>query len=115
MKANTDKSYLFLSGSNRLTANIDGNVIESKDHQVLQGITIDSNLSLNKHINNSCKKAKAKLNVFAQILRYTNLPKRQVIMKSFITSQFGYCSLIWMFHNRVLKIIIKLTQSMSGN
>lgn len=98
-----------------LTANFDGNVIESEHHQILQGITIDSNLSLNKHISNSCKKAEAKLNVFARILGYTNLPKRWVIMKSFITSQFGYCSFIWMFHNRVLKIIIKLTQSMSGN
>ena len=59
-----------------LTANIDGNVIESEYHQILQGITIDSNLSLNNHISNSCKKAKAKLNVFARILGYTNLPKR---------------------------------------
>ena len=31
-----------------------------------------------------------------------DLPKRWVIMKSFITSQFGYCTLIWMFHSRVL-------------
>ena len=31
-----------------------------------------------------------------------DLPKRRVIMKSFITSQFGYCPLIWMFHSRAL-------------
>ena len=31
-----------------------------------------------------------------------DLPKRWVIMKSFITSQFGYCPLIWMFHSRAL-------------
>ena len=48
MKANTEKSHLLLSGSNRLTANIDGNVIESEDNQILLGITIDSNLSFNK-------------------------------------------------------------------
>ena len=51
MKANTEKSHLLLSGSNSLTANIDGNVIESEDNQILFGITIDSNLFLNKHIN----------------------------------------------------------------
>ena len=28
--------------------------------------------------------------------------KRQMIMKSFITSQFGYCPLIWIFHSRGL-------------
>ena len=32
MKANTEKSHLLLSGSNKLTANIDGNVIESEDN-----------------------------------------------------------------------------------
>ena len=66
------------------------------------GITIDSNLSFNKHINNLCKKASAKLNVLARISGYLDLPKRRVIMKSFTTSQFGYCPLIWMFHSRAL-------------
>ena len=31
-----------------------------------------------------------------------DLPKRRVMMKLFITSQFGYCPLIWMFHSRAL-------------
>ena len=33
MNANTGKSHLLLSGKNNLTANIDGNIIESKDNQ----------------------------------------------------------------------------------
>ena len=36
------------------------------------------------------------------ILGYMNLPKRRIITKSFITSQFGYCPLIWIFHSRAL-------------
>ena len=102
MKANTEKNHLLLSGNNRLIANIDGNVIESEDNQILFGITIDSNLSFNKHINNLCKKASTKLNAFARISGYMDLPKHQVIKKSFITSQCGYCPLIWMFHSRTL-------------
>ena len=87
-KANTDKSQLWVSGSNKLTANID-NVTESEDNQILLGKTIDSNLSFNKHINNSCKNASAKLNAPARISGYMDLPKGPMIMKSFITSQFG--------------------------
>ena len=34
MKANTDKSHHLLSGNSNLTANIDGNVIESEETQV---------------------------------------------------------------------------------
>ena len=99
MKANTNKSHLLLSGNSNLTANIDGNVIESEGNQVLLGITINSNLSFNKHINNLCKKASAKLNALARIAGYIDFPKRRLIMKAFITSQFGYCPLIWMFHS----------------
>ena len=102
MKANTDKSHLLLSGNSNLTANIDGNVIESEGNQVLLGITIDSNLSFNKHIGNLCKKASAKVNALARIAGYMVFPKRRLIMKAFITSQFGYCPLIWMFHSRAL-------------
>ena len=75
MKANTDKSLLLLSGNIDLNANIDGNVIESENSQVLLGITIDSNLSFNTHINNLCKKASAKLNALARISGYMNLRK----------------------------------------
>ena len=45
-----------LSGSNTLTANIDGNVVELEDNQFLLGITIYCDLSFNKCINNLCKK-----------------------------------------------------------
>ena len=31
-----------------------------------------------------------------------SIDKRRSIMKAFINSQFGYCPLIWMFHNRAL-------------
>ena len=102
MMANTDKNHLLLSGKNNLTANIDRNVIESKDNQVLLDINIDFNLSLNKHINNLCKRASAKLNTFARISDYRNIPKCRIIMKSFIAAQFGYCPLICIFQSRIL-------------
>ena len=94
LKADTEKSHLLLSGSNKL--NIDGNVLDSEDNQVLFGITIDSNLSFSKHINNLCNTASANLNALARISSYMDLPKRRVIINSFITSQFGYFPLIWM-------------------
>ena len=29
-----------------------------------------------------------------------NYEKRRIILKSFITSQFGYCPMVWMFHSK---------------
>ena len=31
-----------------------------------------------------------------------NTNKRRVLMKAFITSQFSYCPLVWMFHSRTM-------------
>ena len=61
MKANADRSQLFLSGNNNLTAHIERNVIESEDHQVLPGVPIDSNLDFNsKCLNNLLLKSHCK-------------------------------------------------------
>ena len=102
MNMKTDKSHLLLSGNTKLISNIDNNLIESEKEQVLLGITIDSNLYFEEHINNLCKKASQKLNALARISGYMVIQKRRTLMKSFITSQFGYCPLIWMFHSRGL-------------
>ena len=77
-------------------------MIELEKEQVLLEITIGSNLSFEEHISSLCKKASQKLNVLARISGYMDIQKRRTLMKSFITSQFGYCPLIWMFHSRCL-------------
>ena len=43
-----------------------------------------------------------KLYALARIANYMDLPKRKVLMKVFITSQFSYCPLLWMSHSRTL-------------
>ena len=86
MKAIVDKSRHLLSGKNKFTANINGNIIESEGNQVLHGKTIGSNLSFNKHINNLCKKASAELNYLARISSYVNLSKRRIINNEIIYS-----------------------------
>ena len=75
MKVKTGKSHLLLSGNSRATATIDNNYIESEDEQVLLGITIDSNLTLENHINSTCKEASQKLIDFARITHYMNMQK----------------------------------------
>ena len=102
MKVNTGKSHLLFSGNSRATAAIDNSCIESEDKQVLLGITIDSNLTFENHINSICKKVSQKLVALARITPCMNIQERRTIMKSFVTSQFSYCPLIWMFHSRRL-------------
>ena len=50
--------------------------------------------------NKLCKKANQKLHALARVSNYVNEAKLRTIMKAFVTSQFGYCPLVWMFHGR---------------
>ena len=72
MKVNTGKSHLLVSGNARSKTKIDNNYIDSEKEQVLLGITIDSNLTFENHINNICKKASQKLNALARVAPYMN-------------------------------------------
>ena len=66
------------------------------------GISIDNNLSFDDHVAELCKKASQKLHALARISHFMKIKQRQIIFKSFIYSQFGYCPLVWMFHSRKL-------------
>ena len=102
MKPNSDKCHLQVTTEKSVSVNIDGSNVANKKEQKLLGIKFDSSLSLEGHITNLCKKASQKLHVLARIVNYMDLPKRKVLMKAFITSQFSYCLLIWMLHSRTL-------------
>ena len=43
-----------------------------------------------------------KRHAVARVSKYFSKDKMRAIMKTFITSQFNYCPLTWMFHNRTL-------------
>ena len=45
-----------------------------------------------------CKKAGKNLSVLARLSNFMSIKQSRVLIKSFVESQFGCCSLIWMFH-----------------
>ena len=100
MKANSDKSHLLLSTSTSSTANINGDIIKNSESEKLLGVTIDYKLNFEEHLSKVCDKASQKLNALARISSYMNINQRKCIMRAFISSQFGYCPLVWFFCSR---------------
>ena len=66
----------------------------------LLGVNIDRNLNFDYHIANICKKANNKLTAIVRFINLLSFEKSRTLIKSFVESQFGYCPLVWMFHNR---------------
>ena len=88
--------------TNAVSTNIEEFVISNSNDEKLLGIKIDNKLSFESHASFVCKKASQKLHALARIVNNMDLGKRKCLIKAFVTSQFNYCPLIWMFHNREL-------------
>ena len=63
---------------------------------------LDSKLTFKPHVDSICRKAGLKLNAISRIIPYMAFSKRRLLVNAFFSSQFNYCLLIWMFHNRML-------------
>ena len=62
----------------------------------LLGITIDEHLNFNEHLTNVCKKDSKSLMHYRECLLFLAID-RKVMSNFFISGQFNYCALIWMF------------------
>ena len=78
--------------------NVHGNVfIRSESVVKALGVHIDNNLDFNHHAKELCLKASRQLNAFARIAKYLNVECKLLIFRSFIMSNFDYCSVVWHF------------------
>ena len=74
-------------------------VTESVEEKLL-GVTLDKKLDFKNYVNALCKKAGQKLHALARISNCVDVEKLRVMMNAFVVSQFSYCPLVWMFHDR---------------
>ena len=70
MKANLGKCHMLLSSTESLIFQISEIVIDNSQSKKLLGVTFDSKLKFEKHINTICQKANRKLNALTRITPY---------------------------------------------
>ena len=104
MKANPSK-FQAISFGKRGTKDITNFTFENttshcENSVVLLGIEIDDSLTFNTHIANICKKAARQLAVLKRLDHLLTRQGNLAIFKSFITSNFNYCPLIWHFFSQ---------------
>ena len=102
MTLNTDKCKLVISGLKYeyTWVKIGTDIIWESNEVDLLGITLDSELKFDKHINNICTKANRKLTILGRMSKYLSENKNKILYKAFFESQFKYCPLVWMCHSR---------------
>ena len=63
----------------------------------LLGITINEHLNFNEHLTYVFKRVSRKLNALLKVSSFLSYQQKKAISNSFISGQFNYCPLIWMF------------------
>ena len=61
---------------------------------------MDQKLSFEPHVDSLCRKASQKLNAPARMTSSLKFKQRILLLNAFLTVQFSYASVIWMFHSR---------------
>ena len=61
----------------------------------LLGIHLDKLLNSNLHVITICKSASSKLNALVLLKKFIGFEQKEVLVNSFILSNFDYCSLVW--------------------
>ena len=74
---------------------IGNNVVEVASSVKLLGIYIDDQLSFNLHISNICRSVLKQLSALVTLKCFLSFEESQVLINSFILSNFNYCPLIW--------------------
>ena len=77
--------------------NINQEVINSENCVKLLGVEIDNKLSFEKHISTLVKKASKQLNVISRIQNFKGFKEKEILLNSFVYSNFNYCPLVWHF------------------
>ena len=74
----------------------------------LLGITLEKNINFKRHIQKICHKANTKTKALLRRRKFLNLEQAQVIAEAYISSNFRYSPLIWMFCGKMsYNLIVK--------
>jgi len=103
MKTNAEKfQCMVLKRGTKLPFSISdqNNEINSCREIDVLGVTLDDELNFNSHISGICAKASRQINILKRLSKYLNQDSRIAVYKSFISSNFSYCPVAWIFCGR---------------
>ena len=73
-------------------------------------VNLEGRLNFDFHVNTVLKETSKKYQALARACNFMNKNKRRILINDFITSQFSYCLLVWMFHSSTINNKIKKIQ-----
>ena len=112
MKFHPDKCQLLRVSTKRKPSSYNYNIhdtqIQQTDNANYLGVNINSKLSWNNHIDNTCQKGNRTINFIHRNFRECSQPVKEKLYKTYVRPTLEYCSSVWDPHTQ--KNINKLEQ-----
>ena len=102
LKANLDKYHVLHCETSETQLIVKDVPISSSCCEKLLGIKINQKVSFEPHVQSLCKKASQKLNALARMASSLKFKQRKLLLNTFITAQFSFEPVTWMFRYRKL-------------
>ena len=103
MKSNDDKCHSIIANADIVyISHLNDAFIENEDSVELLGVHIDNKLKFSEHVLGLLKMGNQKFHALSRISQFLCKGKLELVIKTFIESQFNYCPLVWMFYSRTL-------------
>ena len=109
MEINPNKFHTLLSNTKDIEINICNEKISNSYSKKLLGVTINSKLRFEELVEDLYKRESGNVSALANVSSLMNFEQRKLILNSFVTFHFSYCSMVWRFHCRRLNNKIKTT------
>ena len=109
MCVNTDKFQSIIlnrDGKHTLSISVQDNTVLSDTSITVLGVVLDDKLKFDEHVSVLCLKASRQINALKRVSKYLDEKCRIMVYKSFISSNFNYCPVAWMFCGK--KNLVKL-------
>ena len=100
LKGNPGKYHFICSTNDAVNLIGENQIIDNSKCEKLLGVKFDYKLTFNAHLDDIWKKVGLKLNALSRIAPYMDFTKKWLLVNGFFMSQFNYCPLIWLCHNR---------------
>ena len=99
------------------------NTINSSNEIIILGVKLDAKLSFDPYISDVVRRVSRQINILRRIFKFLDEPGRINVYRSFISANFNYCPVVWMFcgkknstkleklQERALRFVFKDTKS----
>ena len=108
MKVNPDKFNAIIFCKNEcVNLTFNDITIKSMDEVKLLGIKIDKQLTFNSHVSDLCQKTSRQVNALCRLRNVASKESKFIMYKTYILSNFNYCSTIWHYCGKIATIKIE--------